>query len=116
MPFPTVTPNATAVYVITVTPYYKLKINYLDPDYAKLMGLSTPVPTPLPRVRCPINLDGYSQRGARTADQVFTDRKGNASFLATVPAAVVVAATATRLDNGQPVATSELSQAVRVGK
>ena len=45
--------NAIATYGTVSTPYYKLKINYPDPEYAKLMGLSAPVPTPLPRVRCP---------------------------------------------------------------
>jgi CSLREA domain-containing protein len=57
--------NAIATYGTVMVPYYKLKINYPDPDYANLMGLSVPVPTPLPRVRCPINLDGYSQPGTR---------------------------------------------------
>jgi CSLREA domain-containing protein len=56
--------NAIAVHGVTAVPYYKLKINYLDPDYARVMNF-TPRPTTLPPVRCPVNLDGYSQPGVK---------------------------------------------------
>ena len=36
--------------------YYQIRINYLDPAY-----LSGTVPTPLPTISCPVNIDGYTQ-------------------------------------------------------
>lgn len=36
--------------------YYKIKVNYLDPVYKK-----GKTPTPLPVIRCPVDIDGYSQ-------------------------------------------------------
>ena len=56
--------NAVATYGTTAVPYYKIKINYQDPEYAKVMNFS-PRPTTLPHVRCPINLDGYTQPGVK---------------------------------------------------
>jgi hypothetical protein len=56
--------NAVATYGDVIVPYYKLKINYHDPEYASVMNF-TPRPTTLPHVRCPINLDGYTQPGVR---------------------------------------------------
>ncbi|MFN7937804.1 MAG: CSLREA domain-containing protein [Bryobacteraceae bacterium] len=57
--------NAIATYGATSVPYYKIKINYHDPDYAKALN-RTPGPTALPHVRCPIYLDGYTQPGSKS--------------------------------------------------
>ncbi len=54
--------NATAAHGGASTPFYKIRINYQDPEYARAMNFS-PRPTTLPHVRCPINLDGYTQPG-----------------------------------------------------
>jgi hypothetical protein len=56
--------NAVATFGTMTVPYYKLRINYYDPEYANVMNFS-PRPTTLPHVRCPINLDGYTQPGVR---------------------------------------------------
>lgn len=56
--------NAVATAGSITVPYYKIRINYPDPDYARAMN-TDPIPTPLPHVRCPIHLDGYSQPGVR---------------------------------------------------